>query len=555
MKVDNFRSLECMSLEFPGFYTAICGKNDAGKTNIVRVLQGLMKNEEPYEIRTESEFNVKDDYPKWKDADLKDRVIRLNVELSVNSISDEGLFEFLTTYLSISNPEREIIVGLEYAYGGDATVPQIVARVSDVEVEGIKAQEVLKRIQTSSTILFYNSTSPSFRFGLGRFGGLFSEISATYSQEIDQATKTINSKLKNIAKGQQKHLTDLLGRLEGKYKAGLSIPSYDFDYLPFSLRLSDGKVDAEINDWGSGTRNRTHILMTLFRARQISEAPTSAAKVTPIIIIEEPESFLHPSAQAEFGRVVQDLAEEFKVQVIVTTHNPYFLSQSNPSANVLLERKTERGQLRETHRVDTTHENWMEPFGIALGISSEELRPWHDLFFKRAQSILMVEGESDKKIFEWLQDPAHGDKRLVGCSEIFAYGGKSQLQNTMLLRFIKGRYAKTFITFDLDAEKDVSKSLSAIGLEHRKDFLPIGIDAPGKRDIEGLIPAEIRQIVYNEHPELVDQLRSDKKEEKDAAKNLIKKHLASKFLEISKPGSEHCEEFYKVVKAINRSIS
>jgi hypothetical protein len=37
-------------------------------------------------------------------------------------------------------------------------------------------------------------------------------------------------------------------------------------------------------------------------------------------MIEEPECFLHPSAQAEFGRILRDLAEEFQVQVIITTH-------------------------------------------------------------------------------------------------------------------------------------------------------------------------------------------------------------------------------------------
>ena len=104
------------------------------------------------------------------------------------------------------------------------------------------------------------------------------------------------------------------------------MPAFDFTYLPFSITLGDRRMEVPLDDWGSGTRNRTLVLLALFRARQIADSEASAGKITPVLIIEEPESFLHPSAQAEFGRVLQDLAEEFGVQVLVTTHSPYLLN-------------------------------------------------------------------------------------------------------------------------------------------------------------------------------------------------------------------------------------
>ena len=71
------------------------------------------------------------------------------------------------------------------------------------------------------------------------------------------------------------------------------------------------------------TKDRTHSLLSLVREKKMTEAHDDDAKSGPALIIEEPESFLHPSAQAEFGRLIQDLSEEFKVQVIVATHSPY----------------------------------------------------------------------------------------------------------------------------------------------------------------------------------------------------------------------------------------
>jgi len=101
-------------------------------------------------------------------------------------------------------------------------------------------------------------------------------------------------------------------------------------------------------------------------------------------VIEEPESFLHPSAQAEFSRVLQDLSEELKVQVITTTHSPYMLSKDSPEANILLQRHISYNQQRETERLDTSGEHWMEPFGLALGLNSEEFVRWRDLFLRKA---------------------------------------------------------------------------------------------------------------------------------------------------------------------------
>ena len=79
------------------------------------------------------------------------------------------------------------------------------------------------------------------------------------------------------------------------------MPAFDFTSVPFSVTLGQKKCDVPLDDWGSGTKHHTLILLTLFRAKQVGDSEASASKITPVIIIEEPESFLHPAAQAEFG--------------------------------------------------------------------------------------------------------------------------------------------------------------------------------------------------------------------------------------------------------------
>ena len=56
--------------------------------------------------------------------------------------------------------------------------------------------------------------------------------------------------------------------------------------------------------------------MSILSASRIRQQAGDENRITPIIIIEEPESFLHPSAQAEFGRIIRGLARELEIQII-----------------------------------------------------------------------------------------------------------------------------------------------------------------------------------------------------------------------------------------------
>jgi predicted ATP-dependent endonuclease of OLD family len=287
----------------------------------------------------------------------------------------------------------------------------------------------------------------------------------------------------------------------------------------------------------------------------IPEAEASASKVTPVIVVEEPESFLHPSAQAEFGRVLQDLSEEFQVQVIVTTHSPYLLNIGNPSSNILLSRHTVYNQLRETERQDTNGENWLRPFSLALGLESEEIRPWEKLILSDSEAILLVEGETDKQYFEMLREAKHGPNRLNFHGEIVPYEGTGSLQNTVLLRFVKNRYQKLFVVYDLDAEKQLEKVLTGLGLEKKKHFAPVGVNSAGKRNIEGLLPEAVVKAVYSANADLVREATQGDKDEQHSAKNKLKALLLAEFKKTAAPGQEYFGAFYPLSRTINAALS
>jgi putative ATP-dependent endonuclease of the OLD family len=555
LQVQNYRTLEAISLEFPSYYSAICGRNDSGKTNVVKVVRSLMRDEDPFYPFRDEEVSFKDDFTKWRDSEAQHASIIFNIEIEVDDIRDTALYQFIITHLKIENAPNLLKVEICSTYVSEGSTPNVTARVLEKKYEGLEAEEVLKRIQTSNSIFVHNSTEPTrFLRYADEYGGLLKEYIPGYKAVTQDITNTVNKKIRSAVKDPQKEISELLGRLNEKYKVGISVPRVEFDFIPLNITLGDRKIDVPLKEWGSGTKNRTLILMTLFRARQISQSETTSDKITPVIIIEEPESFLHPSAQAEFGQILQDLSEEFEVQVLVTTHSPYLLSHDNPQSNILLERNITSNQLRESRVVEIDEKNWMEPFGLSLGVISEELKPWKNLFFSKSDKILLVEGDVDKKYFELLRDDAHGNSSLSFNGEIYAYGGTGNIKNNVLLRFITDRYKKVFITYDLDEEESVEKFLKALSLKKNADYIAIGKNQAGKKNIEGLLPDSVTSEVYSNNPGLVQQVAHGTKEEQRSAKNQLKQLYLQKFMESAKPGTNDYKEFYAVAKKITKAL-
>lgn len=554
LKLKNYRTLEDFDLTFPSYYSAVCGKNDSGKTHIVRAVRSLMEDQSQYRFRDQEEFSFKDDFTKWKTGSERKRM-EIGAEVVANREADAGLYEFITTYLSLADHGDALNFQVDVVYDGETATPQMTLTVGAQKFEGIKAEEVLKKLQSSHAVLFYNSTEtdPQMIFSRG-VSGVLSEFSGRDSAQVEKLKKNVNRALNKIAKRQQTDISGLIGRLESKYKVGMSMHAFDLGYLPFTITLGDKEIALSLDDWGSGTRNRTLILMTLLRAKQISQGGPSASKITPIIVIEEPESFLHPSAQAEFGGILQDLSEEFNVQVLATTHSPYMLSQDRPNSNILLERTIVRRQLRKTVRVETSADNWMEPFGRALGIDNAAFEPWKGVFFNKSKNILLVEGKTDAAYFELLRVPAHGTGQLRFDGEIFSYGGFGNLKNTVLLKFIREKYDRMFVTYDLDREKEVTHSLASVGLKKNEHFLPIGLSAPGKQNIEGLVPDSVTSKVYGDNAALVQQAMHGTTEEKNDAKEKLKLLIYKEFVSKAEPGEQYFKRFYDVARAINKAM-
>lgn len=329
----------------------------------------------------------------------------------------------------------------------------------------------------------------------------------------------------------------------------------NYERIPYEISLGEKNFELPLEDWGSGTKNRTLILSSIFNAKNLIDQDEESNSVTPIVIIEEPESFLHPSAQSEFGRILQDLSKELEIQVIATTHSPYLLSHHNPKSNILVKRNVFRKKIRESIIENVENENWREPFELALGMVGPEFDTLKDAFFSKKNQIILLEGSIDVEYFNLLLDNRHGKNKLVFDGELYPYGGYGFLNNPVLLKFIKERFNKLIVTIDLDAITNVKSNFEKAGYKKDQEYFLVGQDKPGYRCIEGLLPDFIKSKVNIENSELIFALQSEDKVERKSAKDKLKSLYLTEFKKDLKYDETYFGHFYKLVKVMNKQLN
>lgn len=549
--VKNFRALENVTVQFNGYYTAISGQNNAGKTTLLRAIRHTFRDNsrEVYFYRRRDEVAYRDDRTQWT---KKTEDIVFDYVVAVSPEEDAGLFQFIEKFNEQALPPKDARLRVEVTHKANEETGCVVW-VNEKEFSNYASKEVLQKLK-SSNLAFMHDSAHAFSPIFGAGGRHLHELTFTADElkSISDELAKVQAKIKRISRAHKTELTELLGHLEEKYDVEFSLPDGMFTgSIPFAVNLRDKNVDIPLNDWGSGTKNRTQILMSILHASRIRTKPDES-KITPVILIEEPESFLHPSAQAEFGRVLIDLANELKVQTIVTTHSPYMLCQKDAQSNVLLARKLSYGKTKATEVVEVHEGNWMEPFGSILGLNNAEFAAWKDVLFSGKQCVLLVEGDIDKQYFEHIHNLALPNLTLPKGIDIVPYGGKDALKNSILLKFIIDKFQRVLVTFDLDAKAELERIMSQVGLVEGTGFLTVGANKPGKQCIEGLLPERVLAKIYGANPDLVMAVTSADARERNSAKSSLKQKLLAEFKSDKTVTQDELKSFLPIFKALAR---
>ena len=542
----NFRSLEQLNVKFSETFTAISGKNDAGKSNLFDAIKILIGSNK-YEFYAPVNIDFDSDFPKWVEATDTSR-IEIEAVFTLES-DDAAMRNFIQRQISLSSNEIDQFT-LKISEGRESKSRTVSITALDKNVDGEPAVEVWRRLRSGSSLVFHNSTMDAMRLNWGAHGQ-FSDISQNVGKVMAEIRQQATKKMKKVMASSEAEIQALFGRLSEKWKVSLELPELESE-VPFHLALGDSSVSVRLENWGSGTKNRAMIVLALLRAAQSRKSDDLSGKVVPVVVIEEPESFLHGSAQAEFGSLLIDLANELNVQVIVATHSAYLLNTSEPSANVLMERKFFRGRPRQSVLADVDETQWMRPFSEALGLSQQSLEPWREMLKARGKKVVLVEGPSDVAYLKMLQEGDHGDRGLPTEISIIPYGGFGTIINQAALKVMLELADRAVVTVDLDALDKVQKTFDSLSLVKGTNFLAVGENKTARRCIEGLLPDRIRSNVLHNNPGLFEGFL-DRTEDERSIRFKIKSAYQAEFEKAAVPGDDFAG-LYKLASQVRKAL-
>lgn len=368
-------------------YTVIVGPNNEGKSNILRALAlcltSLLSNRlSP--LRIPASRNLRDierfdyewerDYPvnlQTKNPDGKSE-FTLEFELSQDEL-DEFLRKIrikLTTNLKIKLSINSRRPKIEVLMNGKSkkTLNDKLSKVIEFIDQRILLQYI-PAIRTSDLATNIVDVLLSQEFSALESKPEYKEIFESLAKLQQPIIKSISKSLKDTISGFIPDVKDVKVKYRDSYARHLSAWC--------EIVINDG-TETSLQMKGDGIISLTAISLLRYVSNR------GAFEKGLILLVEEPESHLHPNAIHNLKTVLYEISKTN--QVIITTHSPIMIDRTNINNNIIVQ----KGKASEAKKIVDIRES----LGITL---SDNLSSAH--------LILLVEGEEDQLILNtWLKN-------------------------------------------------------------------------------------------------------------------------------------------------------
>lgn len=441
LKISNYRSIQTMAEHIPQV-CALVGPNNSGKSNILRALAAVLAKD----WITVNSFSEDDVYGRdpLKDIAISVRldppgqIERFGIKVDIGSIG----YAYTRYIQAPRTGQRRIVPEMLDAKGKDKIClpkkrfkkdekPQWEV-ITDIPPE-LKAQIPLIYIGTNRSL---KDQLPGARHSLlGQLlNGIDEELRSGretltvtdqdgnpledtrlnhFNALMGRAMDTLRTEnFKTLEATIKKHVLDHLGM-----DPDADVDKLDFHFEPFETKDFFKMLDLRVKDDSGFSISATELGEGLQNAMVLAILRTfeSTQKKGAILLIEEPEMFLHPQMQRSLYKTLREIGKNN--QVIYTTHSPHFVSV--PEYNeVLIVRKGPKGTEIKASDLpvnDVRREKFRK-----------ELDPErNELFF--ARRVLFVEGDTEKLAFPEFAGRRSIDLDKAGVT-IVEVGGKKSLK-------------------------------------------------------------------------------------------------------------------------------
>lgn len=456
LTIEGFRSIrDQIVIKFPKKQpVVIIGENNCGKSNVIRALDILF-----------GEF-----HPKYKDLENFDHNERkVTTEIAIEAeISD---------FKGVLGRPSQNIIGFKYrtVFGKEADYNAILT-------DGTPNSYISNDIRNELTSIVVNADhNLSYQLSYASKHTLLSKVMKAFHNKLISDEKRV-VKLKQLYQEIQKtfeevpefktfkdDMSDIAGQIiDGmSYKLEMDFSAYDPSNYFKSLRVnpSEGGDARSFEELGTGQQQ----LLALTFAHAYSK---SFVNGDIILILDEPESHLHPLAQKWLSKQINRMASD-GLQIVITTHSANFIDLLNIEGLYLL-----RKDSGATY-VNNQNANTLYNHCISTGANTKKTKEETVVsFYANHSTVHILNGLFAKKVIlvegltEELSLPIYLERVGLDCTrdgiEVIGVQGKGNLAKWW--RFFTLYGIPTFVCFDNDSSHDKEAvlrkdSLKAIGIK------------------------------------------------------------------------------------------
>lgn len=407
IKIENYRSCQLIEIDLKHF-TPLVGPNNAGKSNLIRALKWGIK---PFSLKDDDFCRTTGGAPVQ---------VTLTVEGITQALLDTLDPKHATAMAKIV--ENETLIVRRRQEQPEASVKSIATEVQNPTTgifekaptgipQGFQALfpepiHVEAMVDAAADAAKNTSTST-----IGKLLRLITQdIRDNHAAQISQAMQTLNdlfsadgSKRAPELNALDKDTNDALNTIFPGIEARVHVPEPTLDVALKSATVQVQEQGSS-KDWqdfqilGHGAQRSIH--MALIQALAKRNSPGESGQCT-LLLIDEPELYLHPQAIEQVREALLKLAEA-GFQVVFSTHSPQMIQQEDVP-HALIMRKNGQGTNCRTmsKAVTTIIEDNHKQSEILFSLSGNS-----QILF--CDNVLLVEGKTEARLLPFLYRHRHG---------------------------------------------------------------------------------------------------------------------------------------------------
>lgn len=430
LTIKNFRSCEDLHIKLSA-YTPLVGYNNAGKSNILSAIQWLLKKcslaesdfyslENPVEVNATVE-GVTEELLGNMPQNQRNALIpyihdnKLQIRRIQNMPNAKATDIKICVFDSNSGQWRENPSGIDNALKALLPEPIRIGAMENAEEDSTKAKstttigKLLERLLTS----------------------IEEHYAQTLNEPLNEVNKQITfdgenrlNELEDIDEGLNQKIDDFFPGL--KVKLHFEAPNISNIFKNGTIKVfeNNSNIGRNLSCYGHGAQRS--IQMALIR--KLAEINTQETPITTLLLIDEPELYLHPMAIEQLRAALKNLSRN-GYQVIFSTHSAQMIS-ADDAMNTLLIRKP-----------NSTTE-CLSRFSDAVQAKiPDDLTSQRELLFSLtnsskilfAEKVLLTEGTTEQRllpyIFEKISSETLGQKKIA----LVSLGGTGNIKKALMV--------------------------------------------------------------------------------------------------------------------------